>query len=443
MDNSANFLEVLQRTQWFSPSRLDAYQAPLIDRLLRHAAVQTDFYPERLAPLFNGGDPATATIDHDRWYDLPIVRRTDLLNDFDRMCARQVPPETGTFITASSSGSTGRYVTTRRSWLAVQTGNLTLERAVTLWGVDLAATTAYITADPSGRSDYPEGGSYRLWSAPGSGMLSVLSTQTSIAEQLEWLERVRPANVMTHPFTMRLIAEYARERGSSLRFDFFIGTGEMLLPEVRDILSKTFGCRVIDIYAAREIGTIAFACTESSAYHICAETLICELLDDNGMPVAPGSYGRVVVTPLYNYAMPMIRYDTGDYALKSRFACACGRGLPVVDAIGGRSRSRLVMPDGSLARLRLPIFQQISEYLSYREIQLVQTAIDAIEVRYVPHDRAATPDVAGIAAILHAEYHPGLAITLTAMDIIPRGPGMKLELLISLIEPGEVAEEQS
>ena len=84
-----------------------------------------------------------------------------------------------------------------------------------------------------------------------------------------------------------------------------------------DLIVQAFGCQTIDLYAAREIGQIAFQCPEGPGYHLCSEAVLCELVDDDGLPVGPGEYGRVVLTSLYNFAMPFIRYDIGDYALSS------------------------------------------------------------------------------------------------------------------------------
>ena len=76
-----------------------------------------------------------------------------------------------------------------------------------------------------------------------------------------------------------------------------------------------------------------------------AESVLVEILNDDGTPCAPGEIGRVVVTALQNFATPLIRYEVGDYAEASA-PCPCGRGLPVIRRIMGRVRNLLVLPDG-------------------------------------------------------------------------------------------------
>jgi phenylacetate-CoA ligase len=350
------------------------------------------------------------------------------------MRAVETPPDSGGTIQCRTSGSTGRPVTAWRSELAVMSGNLSYDRAWEAWGMDLAAPLAFISADPSGRSNYPDGGRYPHWSPLAGGRdISVLTIETPTSEQLDWLERTRPTNIMTYPVVMHEIAALAREKKSDLRLDVFVATGECLTAETRTLVRETFGCRVLDLYATREIGPIAFGCPRSTAYHVCSETMVCEIVDDDGLPVAPGEYGHVVVTPLYAFAMPFVRYDTGDYALKSRFACACGRGLPAIDRIGGRTRSMFIMPDGSRIRVRPNFISRVAEHLSYREIQLVQTTTETIEVRYVPIAGGPEPHVARLTALFREAFHPGMTLTLVPMDRIPRGAGMKFELSITQV----------
>ena len=93
---------------------------------------------------------------------------------------------------------------------------------------------------------------------------------------------------------------------------------------------------VVDIYSCTEAGYLAFSCPEQGNLHVQAESVIVEVLDRAGKPCAPGEEGEVVVTPLLNFAMPLIRYAVGDRAVVGE-PCACGRGLPTLKTVG-RSR---------------------------------------------------------------------------------------------------------
>jgi phenylacetate-CoA ligase len=426
----------LQRSQWLSESEIAESQRPLIERLVRHAAAQTEFYRERLAPLFAGSDPASAPVDLSRWGEVPVLRRADAVDHLQTMTARSVPPDSGNAHHGESSGSTGRPLRHMRSARSVAMANALLERIYELFEVDLNGSLAHITLDKQRACMYPGGGSFKGWNIQSPNAdLFVLDIRATAEEQLEWLERVRPNHVMTYPETLREVVEAAAAQDSSLRFQTFIATGEVLKPETRDLIATKFGCRTIDVYGAREMGPIAFQCPDEGGYHVCAEALLFELLDEADRPAPAGAYGRIVVTSFYNYAMPFIRYDIGDYALAAAGPCACGRGLTKLDQIAGRTRNLFVMPDGSKKRLQGALVQETSKYLSYRQVQFVQTAIDTIQINYVPGEGDATADDEMLTQLLRRAFHDAVNVRLVPVDRIERGPGMKLEQFVSLVRP--------
>jgi phenylacetate-CoA ligase len=427
------FVGRLQRTQWLSPTALAHYQRPLIERLVRHAATQTEFYPPRLEALFDGADPSAAPIDLSKWRSVPTVARADAIHCVDQMKARRVPPDTGGIRQGESSGSTGRKLQHVRSEIADVVTNCMWDRVYELFELDLHARLAFITFDKDGRYPYPTGLKTKEWNhADPEAEVHLLSLATSPADQLEWLERVQPGHVMAYPIGLREVAEVALARGSGLRFETFISTGEVLDDQTREAIERAFHCRTIDIYGVREIGQVAFQCPDATGYHFCSEAVLCELVDERGDLVPPGEYGRVVVTALYNYAMPFIRYETGDYARASALPCACGRGLPSIENIGGRARNLIVMPDGTRKRLPGVFFHHVSRFLSYRQIQIVQDNIQSFEIRYQP-DAPTVPDVEGLTRLVREQVHPDAIVILVPVEKIERGTGMKYEQFVTRV----------
>jgi phenylacetate-CoA ligase len=424
----------LQQSQWFSPNELRFHQRPLLERLLRHAATQTDFYRDRLQPLFDGEDPASAPIDLSKWDEVPILRRADAVHSVAHMTARKVPRSSGVARHGESSGTTGRPFPHLRSAFAVTVANCLLQRVYEVFEIDLKAPLAMITFDKEGTCRYPEGGRFKHWNfhAPDADLYA-LHIGATPGEQLEWLRRMQPAHVMTYPETLREVAEAAEALGQRLTFQTFISSGESLLATTREKIARTFGCRTIDIYGTREIGPIAFQCPEAEGYHACVEAMIFELLDDSNQPVAHGEFGRVVVTPLHNFAMPFIRYDVGDYARAGPGPCFCGRGLPWLQEIGGRTRNMFVMPDGSCKRWQGVIMRRMPDFLSYKEIQFVQTDVNSVELRYVPDDAGAAIRLAELTDFLRRELHGAVDVKATRVERIERGAGMKLEQFVCLV----------
>jgi phenylacetate-CoA ligase len=430
------FISRLQRTQWLSPEELTHYQQPLIERLVRHAATQTQYYADRLSALFDGADRGSAAIELSRWQEVPILTRDQIVANAWQMKAREVPAETGGIVTGRSSGTTNLPLEHQRSSAADTASNCQLDRVFELFEFDLAAPFAFIVHDAEGRCSYPDGLQAKGWNrTEPEAKLSILEIRTPAIDQLNWLEREKPSYVMTYPNNLRAIAEAARDRGGSpLRFDAFVASGEVLTEETREIVKSVFGCRTVDVYASREVGQIAFQCPDDANFHICSELVLCELLDEQGREVNAGEFGRVVVTSLYNYAMPFIRYDLGDVAKRSRVSCTCGRGLPSVERIGGRVRHLYTKRDGSREWPPLgPISKTLSKVLLYRQIQFIQSSIETIEIKYVPIDRGKPPDLTAVQDVMKKELDPNIQIRLIAVDRIERGAGMKIEQFISRV----------
>jgi phenylacetate-CoA ligase len=334
-----------------------------------------------------------------------------------------------------SSGTTNRPLEFRRSQLSLTVSNCQLHRLYELYEFDFSKVFAHITHDAAGNSNYPNGQESSGWnvSNPGAPVMS-LEIRTPPADQLEWLERVRPGYVMTYPNNLRAVAEVAIAKRSELKFRVFVATGEVLDDVARALIARAFDCTIVDVYGAREIGPIAFQCPDGEAYHLCEETVFCELLDDDGAPAAPGQYGRIVVTPLYEFGMPFIRYDLGDFAKISETPCSCGRGLRSLAEISGRHRNLFVMPDGSRVWPALgPISKSLIKELAYRDIQFVQTGVRSLDIKYVPEDPNAVPDARAVEKLMQSELSAELEVRLMPVDRIERGPGRKIEQFISLV----------
>jgi phenylacetate-CoA ligase len=163
-----------------------------------------------------------------------------------------------------------------------------------------------------------------------------------------------------------------------------------------------------------------------------AESTILEVLDSGGRPCKPGEIGRVVVTDLINFATPIVRYDTGDYA-EAAGPCPCGRGLPTLKHVMGRERNLIVMPDGNRVwpHLATSRFRDIAPILQY---QFIQHDLEHIEARFVAASRLGSEQEDRLKAALQETLGYPFMITFTYFsDEIPRSAGGKLEQFISKV----------
>jgi phenylacetate-CoA ligase len=223
-----------------------------------------------------------------------------------------------------------------------------------------------------------------------SGQLFSLPLSTSVAEQAHLLIRQRPGYLLTYPTNLSALLDHFKTNGIKMQFLEVRTVGETVSDELRQSCLKAFGAKLVDCYSSQEVGTIALECPQTGLYHVQSESLIVEVLRDDGSQCQPGEVGRVVVTDLHNFANPLIRYDTGDYAQVGP-VCPCGRGLPTLSRIIGRRRNMVVLPDGSRHWPIVGMHKFESTGISVRQFQVIQTSLQRIEVKLVV-DRLPSPE---------------------------------------------------
>ncbi|MFC2095568.1 phenylacetate--CoA ligase family protein [Candidatus Bipolaricaulota bacterium] len=265
-------------------------------------------------------------------------------------------------------------------------------------------------------------------------------------EQVSLYMKSAPRLLEGYAGCLELLADALHEEDTYPRPRYVISRGEVLLDQSRKLIEDVFGCPVADFYNSEEIGNIAWECRDRrGVLHVNTDACILELLDDQDCEVLPGIEGRVVITNLYNRTMPLLRYDTGDYAVwdsSKAFQCSCGAKTPTLLAVHGRADDFITMPDyrrvSPLVVLTTALngCTQISCDGTYtdqvRQFQVIQEEIGKVIVRVVPgqllpgdlHER------------LRAEFsklHRDLEIDIETVDEIPLEASGKLKRIVSRI----------
>ncbi len=426
----AKFLAALEETQYLAPDRMEAYQRRLLDRLLRHARAETSFYADRLAPVFRPDD----SIDWERWTEIPIFTRSEAQANEDALFAREVPLAVGASLTDSTSGSTGRPLRHGNSSIQNLATACANERFKRWHKLDLGSLVGLIYHADAGKDLYPDGEmTVQSPLTDESRPTAKLTIDTPVAQQIGWLRRTKPAIIASLPSNLREIGRIAEEQGEPFSFQAVMTFGEAISPSMRADLIGYFGKEPLDQYGTTELGHIAGTCPHSGRYHVSADLVRLEIVDDDGRPAEAGMIGRIVATSFYNYATPFIRYDTGDLGIMAAEPCGCGRTLSVIDTILGRTRNIFRFVDGTTALPRLES-SKVQPFVPHRQFQVVQTALDRIEYRYVPAGPGQTNDIAGLTDFVRRRLHPSLTVVAIAMDAIPRSPSGKYEDYVSLVQ---------
>lgn len=423
-------MDTLRETQFAPAKSLAAYQLQLIERLARHAQASVPFHGDRLTPLFRGG-----RFDIADWHNVPLMTRNDIRSQGPALFA---PPDSFAAEGASqgkTSGTTGMPLKYRQSGFAIIASACQNERMFEAHDLDRRGHKAFIRAQSDGSAPYPLGRNTSGWNLTFPwARASELEISTPIDDQAEWLMRRHPRYLMSYGSNAAAIARWLHAQGMALELSAVLTVGETVDDEIRQDVERGFGCNIIDSYGASETGYIAFECPAGGGYHVCAESMLVEILGDDGAPVPPGMLGRIVVTSLYNYAMPLLRYAIGDYGVAADGPCRCGRTLPRLASIAGRSRNVFTFIDGSQRSL----WKWRGEFrhaITARKFQIVQTAPDLVELRYVPLDGAPAPDPRRVAEIGRKTIHPTVLVIPVCVDDIARTPSGKIEDCISLVTP--------
>jgi phenylacetate-CoA ligase len=410
------------------PAVREVAQRARLHSLLVHAASHVPFYAERLHSAdFRPDRPLTEEI----WRRLPVITRHEVQCSAERLKARAMPRGHGPIAESHTSGSTGiplcvlKTGLSRLFWDAVTARDMIWQQRKKSrpWHA-----IRYVEGDSA---SYPNGSTSTSWgrvahilgqTGPGFG----LNIMTDPFDQIEWLRRNPPSYLLTYPSNLKALLQATDSQGVVFpQLKQVITVAESLPGGLRQQCREQWGARICDLYSAAEVGYIAIQAPKGDHYLVPEEVVRVELLDDAGDPVAPGESGRVVVTPLHNYAMPLIRYDIGDYARRGARS-SCGRTLPVIEQILGRVRNMLVYPDG---RKIWPSFQagRFREIAPVRQYRVIQRASDRLELQVAAervlseHERAALADM-----LLGGVQHP-FHVDVTEHAKIARSAGGKYE----------------
>ena len=257
--------------------------------------------------------------------------------------------------------------------------------------------------------------------------LQVLHVGDPVEELMAAIEAFQPDFLGGYPGVLRALAVLKRQgMGEHVQPVVMASSGAVLDGYTRGYIERSFGCRVFDVYGSTEAGPVAFECQEGS-YHVHADFVVVECVDEEGVVVSPGSRGRMVVTKLYGRGTPVIRYTgMNDVVTVLEGECGCGVSGPVLGEIGGRRVDAVVLPSGRVvppsAFTGIP--GKVMHELGTDKIlqfQIVQYSRERIDVLVVIDEslRDVGPSVDVICSEIEHRYRDvwGEGITITVKEV--------------------------
>jgi len=422
------YLRDLEVSQWQPRPAVEQLQMAKLLALLRIAQRHSPYHARRLAAA--GLDPAamdSVTLDDLR--RLPLMDKEEARGHRDEIVWRGVRGGAHRYNTGGSSGRPLVFYFGRWRQASDAAGRM---RARRWWGVEPGEREVYLWGAPVELSKTDRMKSFRDRLVNQLVLNAFAMSPAAMDEYTEAIARFRPRCVYGYASSLALLARRAVQRGVDLRLPSLrvvCTTGEPLYPDQREVIGRAFGCAVANEYGSRDVGFTAHE-TPAGQMVLMSESILLEVVDPSGAPVAPGTPGEAVMTGLCSEAQPFIRYRTGDRVTLSPAGCREGRGLHVLDQVAGRTTDLVVRPDQTVMHA-LAIIYVLRATDGVGEFRVHQTAPDRLEVAVVPTAQWSDAVAAAVRAGLAARMGEGVTIEITPCAAIPADPSGKFRYVVS------------
>ncbi|MEW6723145.1 MAG: hypothetical protein AB1324_07815 [Candidatus Micrarchaeota archaeon] len=400
----------MKRHQWKGREALEKMQEEKLASLLRHASENVPHYRKSLRGLrFRGLDSLPS---------LPLVSREDLRDTRSFVSARHQKLHN-----LATSGSSGNPISA-----CYDMEELWYKQALRYFmygeaGLGLFEERVWLT--------YRDYGQPSMLQALGIYRSRYLSFLDHEAKNLARLKAIRPTALLSYPSLLIPLARENIEGGHGFGVRLAFSSAELLTDWARKLITESFGCSLRNRYGAVETGSLAWEC-EKGSLHAYSDSLIMEIVDENGEPVKEGKSGEIVVTPLWRRSMPLIRYRMGDRAAFGP-PCPCGRGLRTLKGLKGRSNDPIVLPSGrefwgTMLDITLRGFRDILSF------QGVQEEPGRLRLSIVRRESAPGPDAEDIRRAINAAFPEPLEIEVEFVDGLERRGDGKICDFVSKIK---------
>lgn len=259
--------------------------------------------------------------------------------------------------------------------------------------------------------------------------LWILADRFPLKDVINLLNFYDPDVIVSYPGLLKTVVE---SRNLKIRPRLVFSTAEILGKDVRALIGKVLGARVIDSYGCVEAGDIAWECPYGyEGYHINMDSVVVEFVK-GGENVAAGEDGEIVLTTLFNYAMPLIRYRIGDVGSFSDENCLCGITLPLMHSLKGRFNDFITLPDGR--KLSPWFFWNSIDLTGVAQFRIVQEKIDVIRVLLKVAENYEVEQMEKTIKELRKVFGGQVNVVVDIVDKLPRDTSGKMRSVISKIQ---------
>jgi phenylacetate-CoA ligase len=367
-----------------SERKLSNFQSVHLQKLLLHACQNVPFYARRLKNIFEDGD-----LDVDEFHKIPLLTKEDIRKYGTELTSKDT--NTRKWYYNSSGGSTGEPVrfiqdelldkwseASRRIYYENIIGidELAVKKII-LWGSerDIFEGTIGLKAKVVN------------WFKNTKLLNSFRMSEKDMERYVKTINSYKPDLIRAYAGSLYAICKFIEKKEMAIhRPKAIVTSAEKLRNEMREKIESVFGTKVYDFYGSREVDGIAGEC-DAGLLHIFMFDNHVEILDERNQSVREGEMGKVIVTTLHNYSMPLIRFAIGDTATLGPKKCRCGNLLPTLKDVSGRITDHFIREDKTIIHGEyfthlfylkhwLKVFQVVQE--DYKKIRIFIVLLDNI-----------------------------------------------------------------
>ncbi|MEH6625334.1 MAG: hypothetical protein V7739_02735 [Motiliproteus sp.] len=409
-----HYLDEYEKHLTWPAEKLEAYQWERLQQLLKHCYETCEYY--RTAWTAQGVRDIRDVTCRADFEALPILTKDIVNNHYKDLLSSSFNNN----IRKSTGGSTGQPFrfelnvdsNTRREavmwrgygWLGAGLGT----KSLYLWGADLGPPTIL----KSLKTDLY----HRFYNRKMLNCFSLSSM--NMLEHIKDINDYQPKAMVCYTNPLYELARFINEGGYAVFSpETILSAAEPLMDFQREEIEKAFNCAVHDTFGCREFMLIAAECSSHGRLHINNDHLVVETVNDSGNPVV-GRSGDLVVTDLFNYGMPLIRYQNGDRATLSSDTCKCGNPLPLMERVNGRKLDIIKTSSGK--KIPGELFPHIfKDFSGIKRFQVQQKSLSELIIKIVASEEYKAEDQQCIAAEINKYASGELLLIFDLVEDIP------------------------
>ena len=420
-------LHKLKQQDRLSSDDLTLLQTKKLQKLITHANKTSPWYKKVIANI--GVNPQSITLADLQKF--PITTKIDIREHADEFISTKYSKQT--LNRAKTGGSTGVALNLFFDERCQQFRNAAQMYADSFANWDIGERVAAVWGNPPIAKTLKQ--KLRAYLLERTVYLDTMDLNHQSMSQFaaEW-QSFKPVVIFGHSHSIYVFAQFVlANKIQNLKPKGIVATSMMLLEHERVVIEQAFSCKVTNRYGCEEVGLISVECEQHQGMHINSPHIILECLDENNQPVKMGEPGKLVITDLNNYGMPLIRYRVEDVGVLSSRQCTCGRTLPMLEKIEGRVADFLKKPDGGQVAGVSLVERTLTKIPGIEQMQLVQEDLHEIKIYRVKGPEYTPETDFALLTEFRQVFDDRVVLTLIDVDKIPQEKSGKYRFSICKI----------